>query len=309
MAGKKSKKKTDTSKKNDIVKKGADTVKNISRTYYKVKKAMYLAAAVATVFGLSFAGSFFRDPQSALSTFSYEVHDIVYEIFSDFDNLEYGIPGRQDTIINREGYAIGYSNAMKQPLWVCYNLTAEEVSSEKAKRGNDFRSDWRLWGKSAQLEDYKGSKYDRGHMAPAADMTWSSKAMSQSFFMSNMSPQDASLNRGAWKKLESHARKMAKKYKKIHVISGPVFINANKKYIGKSRVGVPEAYFKILYAPEQNEMIGFILPNKDTSPQLKKYAVSVYDVEDASQLEFFMKLSPDVRKKLKISVNKEFWNL
>ena len=78
--------------------------------------------------------------------------------------------------------------------------------------------------------------------------------MSQSFFMSNMSPQDASLNRGAWKKLESHTRKMAKKYKKIHVISGPVFINANKKYIGKSRVGVPEAYFKILYAPEQNRV-------------------------------------------------------
>ena len=67
-------------------------------------------------------------------------------------------------------------------------------------------------------------------MAPAADMTWSSKAMSQSFFMSNMSPQDASLNRGAWKKLESHTRKMAKKYNKRE---SKVLISIDKSFIFK----------------------------------------------------------------------------
>ena len=309
MTKKNTNKKTNSAKKTDKKKKSNDTVKEISKTYFKFKKIMYFAAAVAAVFGISFTGSFLRDPQSALSTFSYEVYDIAYEIFSDFDNLEYGIQGRQDTVINREGYAIGYSNQLKQPLWVCYNLTADEVKTKQAKRDNNFRSDWRLWGKSAQLEDYKGSEYDRGHLAPAADMAWSSKTMSQSFFMSNMSPQNASLNRGAWKKLEEHTRKMAEKYKKIHVISGPVFINPNKKYIGKNRVAVPEAYYKILYAPEQNEMIGFIMPNTATSNKLKKYAVSVYDIEDAVQLEFFMNLPPDLRKKLKISINEKFWDL
>lgn len=306
MARKKTNNKTNNK---STEKKNNNPVKEFNKAYSKFKKIMRFAGILAAVFGLSFGGSFLRKPDSALSTVSYEIYDIVYEIFSDFDNLEYGIPGKQDTIIKREGYALGYSNKYKQPLWVCYNLTEEEVKKKKSSRSDDFRSDWRLWGNSAQLEDYKGSSYDRGHLAPAADMRWSSKTMSQSFFMSNMSPQNPSLNRGAWKDLEEKVRELAAKYKKIHVVSGPIFNNHDYKRIGKSRVAVPHAYYKVLYAPEQNEMIGFILPNKDASSNLKRYAVSVYDVEDAAQLEFFMNVAPDVRKKLKHKINEDFWKL
>ena len=302
MAKKKTKEKAADNKKKS-------PVKEIKKTYSKFKKLTRWAYIIAAVFGLSFGGSFLRNPNSGLSTFSYELYDIVYEIFSDFDNLEYGIPGKQDSIINREGYAIGYSNKYKQPLWVCYNLTEDEVKKKKSSRSDDFRSDWRLWGKSAQLEDYKGSNYDRGHLAPAADMHWSNKTMSQSFFMSNMSPQDPSFNRGAWMKLEEKVRDLAVKYKKIHVISGPVFERSQYKRIGKNRVAVPHGYYKVLYAPEQNKMIGFILPNEDASVNFKKYAVSVYDVEDAVQLEFLMNIAPDVRKKLKHEIDEDFWDL
>ncbi len=298
-----------TTEKNNGKKKKAEPVKEIKKTYYKFKKITRFAAVLAAVFGLSFGSSFLRNPESSLSTFSYEMYDIVYELFSDFDNLEYGIPGRQDTIIKREGYALGYSKKYKQPLWVAYNITADEAKQKKSSRDDNFRSDWRLWGSSATPEDYKASGYDRGHLAPAADMRWSRKAMSQSFFMSNMSPQNASLNRGAWKKLEEKIRELAKKYNKIHVISGPVFNGDNYKKIGRSRVAVPHAYYKVLYAPEQNEMIGFILPNKDADNNLSKYAVSVYDVEDATQLEFFMAVAPDGRKKLKNKINESFWDL
>ena len=296
-------------KKSKSVSPAEKSVKKVKNAYYFFKKAMKFCGILSVVFGIGFGSSFFTKSNSALSTFSYEMYDIVYEIFADFDNLEYGIPGRADTVINREGYAIGYSDKYKQPLWVCYNLTAEEVKSKKAKRDDNFRSDWRLWGDSAQLEDYKGSSYDRGHLAPAADMGWSTKVMSQSFFMSDMSPQDPSLNRGAWKKLEKKVRDMAVKCKKLHVISGPVFERADYKRIGNSRVAVPHGYYKILYAPEQNEMIGFILPNSDVNSNLTNYAVSVYDVEDAVQLEFLMKVAPEVRKKLKNKINKDFWKL
>ena len=298
-----------TTAKNNGNKKKTEPVKEIKKTYYKFKQITRFAAVLAAVFGLSFGGSFLRKPDSALSTLAYEVYDIVYEIFSDFDNLEYGIPGKQDSIVKREGYALGYSKKYKQPLWVAYNLTADEAQQKKSSRIDDFRSDWRLWGNSAAPEDYKASGYDRGHLAPAADMRWSSKAMSQSFFMSNMSPQNAALNRGAWQELEEKVRELAKKYKKIHVISGPVFNGDNYKKIGRSRVAVPHGYYKVLYAPEHNEMIGFILPNKDADSDLSKYAVSVYDVEDAVQLEFFMSVSPDTRKKLKNKINESFWNL
>ena len=299
-------KKTNTTKKNN---KKSPAVQDVKKTYFNLKNFARIAGIIVTVFGLSFGGSFFRKPDSALSTFSYELYDIVYEIFSDFDNLEYGIPGKQDTIINREGYAIGYSNKYKQPIWVSYNLTEEEVKTKKSSRNDDFRSDWRLWGQSAEPADYKGSNYDRGHLAPAADMRWSNKSMSQSFFMSNMSPQTAELNRGAWRKLEKAVRDWAVKYKKIHVISGPIFNSHDYKRIGRNRVAVPHAYYKVIYAPEQNEMIGFILPNADANSKLSRYAMSVYDVEEAAQLEFFMALAPEIRKKLKNKINENFWNL
>ena len=299
-------KKTNTTKKNN---KKKPAVQDVKKTYFNLKNFARIAGIIVTVFGLSFGGSFFRKPDSALSTFSYELYDIVYEIFSDFDNLEYGIPGKQDTIINREGYAIGYSNKYKQPIWVSYNLTEKEVNTKKSSRNDDFRSDWRLWGQSAEPADYKGSNYDRGHLAPAADMRWSNKSMSQSFFMSNMSPQTAELNRVAWRKLEKAVRDWAVKYKKIHVISGPIFNSHDYKRIGRNRVAVPHAYYKVIYAPEQNEMIGFILPNADASSKLSRYAMSVYDVEEAAQLEFFMALAPEIRKKLKNKINENFWNL
>ena len=304
------KKKSDgKAKKVQTAAKVADTAKKVKNTYYSVKKFTKWAAIVAAVFGLSFGGSFFRKPDSALSTFSYEIYDIVVDTFSSFDNLKYGVPRKTDRIINREGYAIGYSYAHKQPLWVSYILTAAEVKNKKTSRIDDFRSDWRLFGQSAQADDYKNSSYDRGHLAPAADMAWSSKTMSQSFFMSNMSPQHPSLNRGDWKDLEEKVRDWAVAHNSVCVISGPVFYNANKKYIGHSRVTVPDAYYKVVYAPEAGKMIGFILPNKDVKSDLSCYAVSVYDVEDAAQLEFFMKVSPDVRKKLKNEIDTDFWHL
>ena len=285
------------------------SIEKTEKTYYSIKKIMKFCGIFAAVFGLSFGGSFFTKPDSSLSRLGYEIYDIVYEIFADFDNLEYGAPGKADRIINREGYAIGYSNQFKQPLWVCYNLTAGEAENKNSYRINDFRSDWRLFGKSADPDDYKGSNFDRGHLAPAADMAWSTKTMSQSFFMSNMSPQHPSFNRGIWKELEEQVRKWAVKFKKIHVISGPVFINPNRKFIGNSRVGVPEYYYKIIYAPEQVQMIGFLMPNKDINGKLGKYAVPVYDIEDAVQFEFFMKLAPDVRRKLKMKADKDFWGI
>ena len=102
---------------------------------------------------------------------------------------------------------------------------------------------------------------------------------------------------------------MQKNSKKIHVITGPVFYNTNIKYIGTSRVAVPDAYYKIIYAPAQHQMIGFIIPNEDADSSLAKYAVNIYAIEDATQLEFFMNISPDVRRVLKEDNDIDFWGL
>ncbi len=102
-----------------------------------------------------------------------------------FDNLSYGIPGVADSIVEREGYALGYIEKHEQPAWVQYIMTADEVSRRAAKRGDDFRPDPEIPTGSATPQDYTRSGYDRGHLAPAADMSFSGKTMSESFYMSN----------------------------------------------------------------------------------------------------------------------------
>ena len=103
------------------------------------------------------------------------------------------ISGEQ--IINHFGYSLSYNEDHEQANWVFFELTDYEVSGIE-KRKNQFRSDPKVKTKSASLSDYRGSGYDRGHLAPAADMKWSVTTMSESFYMSNMSPQRPSFNRG-----------------------------------------------------------------------------------------------------------------
>ena len=138
-----------------------------------------------------------------------------------FDNLSYGVPGAADSIIEREGYALGYIEKHEQPAWVQYIMTGEEVSRRAAKRGDDFRPDPAVPTGSATPQDYTRSGYDRGHLAPAADMSFSGKTMSESFYMSNMSPQTPQFNRGIWSKLEKQVRHFATREKRIVVMTGP----------------------------------------------------------------------------------------
>ena len=139
-----------------------------------------------------------------------------------YDNLKYGVPGRADTIVEREGYALGYIEKHEQPSWVCYIVTKEELSIRAAKRTNNFRADPSISTGSAHPSDYTRSGFDRGHLAPAADMSFSQQAMSDSFFMSNMSPQRPQFNRGIWGKLEKQIRRFANREGMIVVVTGPI---------------------------------------------------------------------------------------
>ena len=127
-----------------------------------------------------------------------------------YDNLSFGVPGRADTIIDRPGYALGYIEYHEQPAWVIYIMTKAEATTKVAKRTNKFRSDPEIPTGSATTGDYRRSGYDRGHLAPAADMAFSGQTMADSFFMSNMSPQKPAFNRGIGKDLEALVRYFAK---------------------------------------------------------------------------------------------------
>lgn len=147
------------------------------------------------------------DAAFAVNYYVEETRDTVLQLAGlapHYDNLDLGIPqgGQIDRVFNREGYAFGYSEKYEQPLWVTYKLTDYELPAMPVPRTNDFREDPRVLSRTALPEDYKNSGYDRGHLAPAADMGWSKKTMSESFYMSNMSPQVPDFNRGIWMHLE-----------------------------------------------------------------------------------------------------------
>ncbi len=227
---------------------------------------------------------------------------------SKYDNLALGVLGKADTIVDREGYSLGYNELHEQAAWVVYHMTKEEASSKESSRTENFRADPEIPTGSATLADYKGSGYDRGHLAPAADMAFSEKTMSESFYLSNMSPQKPAFNRGIWKDLEAQVRDFAITEGDIYVVTGPVLTNAKEKTIGNSQVTVPEYYYKVVYdrtAPEK--MIGFILPNEGSKQSLTDFAVTVDAVEKATGLNFFSTVPQPKQEQLESSISVNDW--
>ena len=104
-------------------------------------------------------------------------------------------------IIKHQYFTLSYSEPHEQAEWVYYKLTPQLINGTQSRTDN-FRTDPMVTSGSAQLNDYKGSGFDRGHLCPAADMKINRDAMSETFYMSNMSPQHPSFNRGIWKKLK-----------------------------------------------------------------------------------------------------------
>ena len=103
-------------------------------------------------------------------------------------------------------------------------------------------------GLIATNADYTRSGYDKGHMAPAADMKWSPQAMEESFYFSNMCPQHPQLNRRGWKNLEEKIRDWAIADSAIIIICGPI-VAKQPKTIGKNKVVVPQQFFKVVLSP------------------------------------------------------------
>jgi endonuclease G, mitochondrial len=236
------------------------------------------------------------------------IHVFIPTLLSQ-ENLEIPVSSHPDEIIYHLAYTIGYSEEHEQARWVAYELSNDEVEGT-AKRRAQFRNDPEVSTGSATLKDYHKSGFDRGHLAPTADMRLTEDYMSESFYMSNISPQVPGFNRGIWKKLEIMVRKMAVQNESIYVITGPIF-EANIGKIGASRVTVPGFYYKVIldYEEPSFKAIGFILPNKKSSKPVSFYAVTVDEVEDQTGLDFFAKLPDQIENTIEGFADLRAWNL
>ncbi len=210
-------------------------------------------------------------------------------------------------IIYHTGYALIYNEKHEQASWVAYQLTKQKTIS-KTSRSNTFLIDPLVTTGTANDNDYKGSNYDRGHLAPAADMGWSVLSMKESFYYSNMSPQVPAFNRGIWKKLEELVRKWAVENEQIYIVTGPI-LTADLPTIGTNKVSVPLAYYKVIldYSLPQIKAIGFIIPNKKSTQALTDYIVSVDEVEKITGIDFFSQLPDNQEAIIERTVCKSLW--
>jgi endonuclease G len=197
-----------------------------------------------------------------------------------------------DQVIHHKHYSLGYAEEHELAAWVAYELTREQLKLERVKRADFFQPDSKVVTGSAQLSDYRGSGYDRGHLIPAADRAFSTEAMEETFLMSNITPQVHTFNGGIWRELEELVRDWAYKYKKVYVVTGPLLTIPPVKRIGTNKVSVPAAFYKVVLDISEPELkgIGFIIPNETCTQRLQQYAMSIDEVEQQTGIDFFADL-------------------
>jgi endonuclease G len=204
------------------------------------------------------------------------------------------LPSGEGIVIRHAYYTLAYNPLHKQASWVYHELTRGRESV--IKRTDNFRADPVLGNLSATPADYRGSGYDRGHLCPAADMAFDETAMRETFYMSNISPQDPSFNRGIWKRLEEAIRQRAAGEDTLYVVTGPLFRD-NKGTIGAG-VTVPGHFYKLFYSPARQQMIAYLLPNERGDQPLEHHAVPVDSVEKWTGIDFFPLLPDDLERLL-----------
>ena len=208
--------------------------------------------------------------------------------------------GKQGQVIQRTGYTLAYDKKTKTPQWVAWELTKEETKGNH-ERTDKFLPDPNVEGAKVVTTDYTGSGYDRGHMAPAGDMKWSKKAMEESFYMSNICPQIHHLNTGDWNELEANTRKWARRYGSVYVTCGPIYNGSRRtQYIGKNRVKVPDAFFKVILiqSPKKTCALGFFFENEAGQRPLNEYLVSIDYLEQTTGIDFFPSLPDELENTL-----------
>lgn len=252
----------------------------------------------------------------------------------EFDLLAPAIPGNiPSQMLERIGYITSYNHDTKCPNWVAWHLTNAHTDGPFSRKGVPYydedgtaigigtvtpetqRGDYFLDIESEKprqlLSDWPNNEYSmsHGHMCPAGDNKWDKAAMNQSFLLTNMCPQDEKLNGGGWKKLEEKCRTWANLYGDIYIVAGPIY-NSGKvsRTIGKSKIAVPDAFFKVILCMKGTpKAIGFIYKNDSSSQAMKDCACSVDEVEELTGFDFFSSLDNETEGEVESVFEFKMW--
>lgn len=229
---------------------------------------------------------------------------------------------KNETLINHTAMSLVYNEFHEQAKWVAHIITPDIIKG-KSGRSNDFREDPLISTGSAveldyfiktMLEDstyeYDGFGYDRGHLAPSADFRWSEKALSESYFYSNMSPQVAEFNREKWADLEGLLRGYIynNPNSQLYVVTGPI-LKKDLPHIerGQNKVSIPELFFKVALDIENKRAIGFLMPNKKIHYPLSSFAKSIDEIEEITGIDFYYLLNDSIEDSIESNFNITEW--
>ena len=230
------------------------------------------------------------------------------------ENLEIPAPmeSNKELVLQRTNYTLSFNKSTNLPNWVAWRLDKKKLAEKVNRDRYKFVADPDMTGKNAVVtQDYARSGYDRGHMCPANDSRWSGEAMKESFYMTNICPQDPSLNSGDWNELEQACHKWAEEGP-IYIVCGPILYKKSKaEYIGKEhKIRVPEAFFKVVLAGVEKgkpRAVGFVYKNTKGNRPLDAYVNTVDEVERITGFDFFPELPDEVETKVESAYNIKDW--
>lgn len=224
--------------------------------------------------------------------------------------LEVPAYDKNDEVIRRTAYTVSYNHETKIPNWVAWHLTADHVDGPVKRKNVDFTDDMSVADPKGYKSDYYRSGYTRGHMCPAGDNKWSAKAMQECFLMTNMCPQTAGLNSGMWNSLEKSCRTWAQRYGDVYIVCGPVLLKGPHHTIGRNKVVVPEAFFKVILCMKgKPKAIGYVVRNESQKGKKRnEFVNSVDEVERITGIDFFPSLPDDIENEVEKQSNPADWN-
>ncbi|NWV04825.1 EXOG Nuclease, partial [Ptilonorhynchus violaceus] len=217
----------------------------------------------------------------------------------------YGFPEAGTETRCYTNHALSYDQAKRVPRWVIEHISKQKTLGDADRRHCKFRPDPNIpLMFSAVNEDYLGSGWSRGHMAPAGDNKFSTRAMAETFYLSNIVPQNYENNAGFWNRMEMYCRELTERFEDVWVVSGPLTLpqtngdgkkSVTYQVIGKDDVAVPSHLYKVILArrsrtsSEPLVLGAFVVPNDPIgfSHKLTDFQVSVEDLEKMSGLVFF----------------------
>ena len=213
-------------------------------------------------------------------------------------------------LVEHSAMSLCYDEEHEQPRWVMHMVTPDVIYGN-LNRTNDFREDPKVTSGSAEKADYWFSGYDRGHLAPSADFRWSSKAISESYYYSNMSPQKPDLNREQWAELEWLTRSyVIATQEPIYLITGGI-LKEGLPTIGENKVSIPEWYYKIALDIDGDEKraIAFLMPNGICDYPVNYYATSIDSIEALTGIDFFPNLDKALQDELEAQKDAAAWTM